>query len=383
MGQLSEVMRQAPPAVVDGGRRFYQPELDGLRFYAFLGVFVFHVLPSQGAYYRSLHLPMPVLWAGVVKAGGAGVDLFFALSAFLITSLLLRERQETGGISLRRFYIRRILRIWPLYFLMIVLGAVLSHTMVTQRLPWYYIAGYLLFVGNWVQAVFGSPRSICAPLWTVSIEEQFYLIWPVLVKALERRGMVIAGVFVFVAATVSQMGIVLAGGSEGYIYYGSLSRCDSLVVGIMLALFAERLPKLTSGPRVLLIFGGMSGSIVASAWFLDQQGSIDMRAVFGRLIISIASGAILYGSLYSRNSLVKGRWVVRLGKISYGLYVLHFTGILIMQILLHPASAGGMLAAKGMGLIMTIILALGSYRWVESPFLRLKDRFATVLSRPV
>ncbi len=82
------------------------------------------------------------------------------------------------------FYLRRILRIWPLYFLLIAVGVVLAHTMAKQRLPWYYVAGYLLFVGNWVHAVFGRPESICSPLWTVSIEEQFYLIWPLLMKML-------------------------------------------------------------------------------------------------------------------------------------------------------------------------------------------------------
>ena len=135
---------------------------------------------------------MPWLWGAVAKSGAAGVDLFFALSAFLITSILLREREETGGISLRRFYLRRVLRIWPLYFLLIALGVVLAHTMATQSLPWYYVAGYLLFAGNWVHAVFGRPESICSPLWTVSIEEQFYLIWPLLMKMLTRRGMIVA-----------------------------------------------------------------------------------------------------------------------------------------------------------------------------------------------
>ena len=167
MAQLVQMLGEAPSAIAPPERRFYQPELDGLRFYAFLGVFVYHTLPSQA---------MPWLWGAVIKSGAAGVDLFFALSAFLITSLLLRERQQTGRISLRLFYLRRILRIWPLYFVVLALGVVLAHTVPDQRLPWYYIAGYLLFIGNWVSAAFGHPQSICSPLWTVSIEEQFYLV---------------------------------------------------------------------------------------------------------------------------------------------------------------------------------------------------------------
>src|ERR1700722_5960803 len=189
MRQLIEAVDPLPLSRAAKPRRFYRPELDGLRFYAFLGVFVCHTVPNEAKFYSDLHLPMPRLLAAVVRSGAAGVDLFFVLSAFLITSLLLRERQETGKISLRLFYIRRILRIWPLYFLVVALGIVFAHTMAnfwyyTQNLPWYYVAGYLLFVSNWVYAVFGAPQSICAPLWTVSIEEQFYLIWPVFAKML-------------------------------------------------------------------------------------------------------------------------------------------------------------------------------------------------------
>jgi peptidoglycan/LPS O-acetylase OafA/YrhL len=383
MGQLTGVLYTAPIAAAHSQRRFYQPELDGLRFYAFLGVFICHTLPFDGAFYRRFHLPVPWLWGAIAKSGAAGVDLFFALSAFLITSILLREREETGGISLRRFYLRRVLRIWPLYFLLIAVGIVLAHTMAKQSLPWYYVAGYLLFVGNWVHAVFGRPESICSPLWTVSIEEQFYLIWPLLMKMLQRRGMIVAAIVTFLLATVCRLGFMLAGSSGGFIYYGSVSRCDSLALGILLALFADRLPRLTRSVRWLLLAGGLLGWVASSAWLNEQPGPVDIRMVLGRLIVSVAAGAILYACLHSHSKLVRGEWVVRLGKISYGLYMLHLTGILIMLSLIHPVWGWQLLAAKALGFVMTVILALASYRWVESPFLHLKDKFATVLSRPV
>ena len=135
MAQMSPLLSELPLPTAQKPRRFYQPELDGLRFYAFLGVFAFHTLPSQPAFYRQLHFPAPALWGAAASSGAAGVDLFFALSAFLITSLLMRERQQTGGISLRLFYIRRILRIWPLYFAVVGLGIVLSHTMTARAFP--------------------------------------------------------------------------------------------------------------------------------------------------------------------------------------------------------------------------------------------------------
>ena len=383
MAQLAQALGEFRPAIAHKPRRFYQPELDGLRFYAFLGVFVYHTLPQQPAFYRGLHLPLPSLWAAVASSGASGVDLFFTLSAFLITTLLLRERGQTGGISLRLFYIRRILRIWPLYFAVLAVAVVLAHTVPGQSLPWYYVAGYLLFVGNWINVAFGHPLSVCGPLWTVSIEEQFYLVWPVLMKMLERRGMIIAAAVAFLLATLSQIGVVLAGLSKGYIYYGSFSRSGSLALGILLALFADRLPGLTRVLRGLLLAAGLAGWIGSSGWLIDQPGSLDMRAVLGRLVASVGAVAILYAGLGSRSRLVRSEWVVRLGKISYGLYMLHFIGLLVVIDLLHPRWGWTLLATKALGLALTVLLAWASYRWVESPFLRLKDRFATVLSRPV
>jgi peptidoglycan/LPS O-acetylase OafA/YrhL len=92
---------------------------------------------------------------------------------------------------------------------------------------------------------------------------------------------------------------------------------------------------------------------------------------------------MLYGCLYSRSKLLTGTWIIQLGKISYGLYLLHLTGLLLAKSFIHPVSGTAQLATKAVGFVLTVVLAFASYRWVESPFLRLKDRFARVLSRPV
>ncbi len=387
MAQLIEVPGKLPIATAQSQRRFYQPELDGLRFYAFLAVFVCHTLPVEDKFYSALGVPLRWLWVPLVRSGSTGVDLFFVLSAFLITSLLLRERQQTGGISLRLFYIRRILRIWPLYFFVVILGILFAHTMphfwyYTQSLSWYQVAGYLLFLSNWVYAIFGAPQSICAPLWTVSIEEQFYLIWPVVARMLTRRGMMIAGIVTFLLATASPIAIVLSGLRGDFSYFGSTSRCDSLALGIILALSVDRLPRLTRSLRLLLVTVGLIG-LPFSSWLTSQLYLPIVRLALGRLIISLSSAAILYGCMYSNNKLLTSGWIVRLGKISYGLYALHFTGLLIVLSLLRPGHGFNLLVGKALGLVMTVFLAFVSYRWVESPFLRLKSRYATVPSRPV
>ena len=156
-----------------------------------------------------------------------------------------------------------------------------------------------------------------------------------------------------------------------------------LALGILLALFVDRLPKLPGSIRFLLVGGGLIGWICASASLSDFVGPASPRMAWDRLMIALASGAILYGCLYSHSRLVTGDWVVRLGKISYGLYMLHYVGLLLTLSLLHPSWGWELLAAKAMGFVVTLVLAFASYRWIESPFLRLKSRFAPVLSRPV
>jgi peptidoglycan/LPS O-acetylase OafA/YrhL len=112
------------PEKTSASGSFYRPELDTLRFFAFLGVFVFHMAPLTIETYEPLGWIAPWLVAWF-SSGAFGVDLFFALSAYLITTLLLREKETRGSLDVRNFYIRRILRIWPLYFAFIAFAGVL------------------------------------------------------------------------------------------------------------------------------------------------------------------------------------------------------------------------------------------------------------------
>jgi peptidoglycan/LPS O-acetylase OafA/YrhL len=133
--------------------RFYLPELDSLRFFAFLLVFWCHVGTASG--YNS--------W--LTLAGAFGVDLFFVLSAYLISELLLREKAASGTLNVRSFWIRRILRIWPLYFTMLAVGFVLRQPFGAQR------AAYSCFVDNLSPGFLGMQCALIGSLWSVSIEE--------------------------------------------------------------------------------------------------------------------------------------------------------------------------------------------------------------------
>jgi peptidoglycan/LPS O-acetylase OafA/YrhL len=378
------------PLRVPDRRRFYCPELDGLRFYAFLGVFLCHVLPLDNAFYQNQHAPFPGICAALVRAGGAGVDLFFVLSSFLITTLLLKEREQTGTIRLRWFYFRRILRIWPLYFVVVALGVLFAYLSRNSSffygnvdLPWKLVLGYVFFVANWLYCVVGPSSSVCSPLWTVSIEEQFYFIWPAVMRVASRRAIIIAGVVTFFAAIAGQLCFVALGTQSAFVYYSSVSRCNALALGILMALLVDSLPGLSGRQRGLLVVAGLIGLVVGSARPTDFYGYASIPMVFDRMLISLGSAAIFYGCLHSRSRLVTGPWIVQLGRISYGLYMLHMVALLLSLSLLRPARGWPLLGAKAVGLILTVLLAFASYRWLEAPFLRFKGRFAAVPSRPV
>ena len=148
-------------AVWHSKQTFYLPELDALRFFAFLAVFLCHVAVRDGRF----------TWEA--RTGMLGVDLFFALSAFLISELLLREKDRNGTLDVRAFWIRRILRIWPLYFTMLAVAFILRAPLRESLLT---LIGFALFAGNFA-ALFATPSPLIGALWSLSIEEQFYLPW--------------------------------------------------------------------------------------------------------------------------------------------------------------------------------------------------------------
>src|SRR5690349_20349803 len=132
-----------------------------------------------------MHIPLPIgLFIIAFAAGGSwGVDLFFALSSYLITTLLLREREELGCLDIGSFYLRRALRIWPLYFVFLFgLLPLIRGYFPGDQMSGKYLVAFALFAGNWACTLWGYPHSIAGQLWSVSIEEQFYLTWPLVLR---------------------------------------------------------------------------------------------------------------------------------------------------------------------------------------------------------
>jgi peptidoglycan/LPS O-acetylase OafA/YrhL len=360
---------------------FYRPELDCLRFFAFLAVFVCHALPGNINEYLSKGVPRVIasLAAATSSAGAFGVDLFFLLSAYLITSLLLRERQATGRIDLRSFYLRRILRIWPLYFFALAITPIWSHFQPTTGMPIRYLVAYLLLAGNWMTAIYGPPPSFMSILWSVSVEEQFYLCWPVLLKATSRKAMAwVAGVLVG-TAWITRISLARGTLNAYTVWPNTLARLDAIGFGILLAAaYGAELPNWKFHRRACLLAVGLAAWLLAGHY----AGPTSVYTILGYPVMTLGSIAIF---LAFAGAQIQSRTLVYLGKISYGLYVYHVLSLTVVR-LLFGGKMGHLVwfsTATGLALLFTTVLAALSYAFLESPFLNLKKRFTYVQSRPV
>ena len=193
---ISRVLSTTPAT-----QRIYFPNLDGLRFLAFFSVFLFHSFYTP---YPAIQASTAYRWAhGLTRSGDLGVNFFFVLSGFLITYLLLCERQATGRIAIGPFYVRRILRIWPLYFVVLLLGfgvlpIVRAHFGEHEFHETAHPAYFWLFLANFNNLYYGCQTPTLTVLWSVCVEEQFYLVWPLLVAAVPTRrlGWLFGGILV-------------------------------------------------------------------------------------------------------------------------------------------------------------------------------------------
>jgi len=367
------------------GKSFYQPELDCLRFLAFLGVYCYHCIPGTPALYAGWPHGLVWLIGGILSAGAFGVPVFFALSAYLITSLLLREKESRGAVDTRSFYVRRILRIWPLYFAFVAFAAVLPLVLSSQRLPVSYWAGYLLLAGNWVYVFVGLPHSVAGPLWSVSIEEQFYLAWPLVVRRVSRAALIKVAVGLLIAANASRVFLAFLGTPSRVPTYNTIRCIDPIALGILLAVLFKEIPNFSAAQRAIL-FVISANTLILVAGLTDFENG--WANAIGRCLVSFASAGILLSFAGVRNRSIRHPSLLYLGKISYGLYVVHLFGWLCAVHLLRQkpfqhSTLAIALEIAAAGLLVTIALAALSYRWLESPFLRLKERYTYVHSRPV
>lgn len=366
--------------------RVYFPNLNGLRFIAAFLVLVHHIEQLKSTY------GIANRWnSGVIQIlGEQGVSLFFVLSGFLITYLLLEEEKQKGTIRLKDFYVRRILRIWPLYFFIGFLALA-----VLPQIPMFIMPGYeldfvyrnletkiilfLFFLPN-LMPYLGGIIPYASQTWSIGTEEQFYLLWPLLIKNIKKHRIalmviIILGYIITARALWSSHTDFLP--FKYYISgFWSLFNIDIMAIGGLLAILLHTQSKLLKFIRNNIIF---YMCLVVVIYMLKEAIVIEhiyketYAVLYGILILNFASNPNIHFNL--EHHLFK-----YLGKISYGLYMYHPVAIVLI-----------MLAAKWTGLVtdifiypasilLTIVLAGLSYRYFESIFLKLKLNYSTVRS---
>jgi peptidoglycan/LPS O-acetylase OafA/YrhL len=350
-------------------RRYYRPELDALRFLAFFLVFICHSMDAS--------------W------GALGVPVFFLLSAYLITELLLREREATGTVDIKKFYVRRILRIWPLYFGVLLCGYAISQLSGAHVFHTPALLAYIFLSGNWYTALHGSLPWGLSPLWSIGIEEQFYLVWPCLILFGGKKGIVIAATTLWLICQVVVFTLSYRGASiNPGIWNNSFNQLQYFAIGALISVALNRsMPAIRSWLRFLMVVGGLLIFV-----FADHLLQITGKAAAGTtfpafLIVGLGATLVLFGFLGCHIS-EKLQPIVFLGKISYGLYVFHhivlaFTSRLDKAFLSHGIRHMSFVVNVPLTLALTIVVAMASYKYFESPFLKLKSRFEVVKSRDI
>jgi peptidoglycan/LPS O-acetylase OafA/YrhL len=352
------------------GVRGYVAELDGLRGIAILLVMIHRFYPGASS-----------PW--FVEGGWVGVDLFFVVSGFLIAGIVLDTRDEPGYF--RNFYARRVLRIFPLYYLLI--GAILivfpatnSGFIETSGSPVWY----LVHLGNVPEAVLGKdPAYWLAPVWSLAIEEQFYLTFPLLVWLATRRQLAwcLLGMALLALATRTVSTFAWPE-NERFQYQFTLCRLDAIAAGCALAL----LVRWRGFARWQLRLKMWLGVVIAACAGVVLACQLDRTTTFGRTlgysVVAIGFGALVLRVAMARDqrTTLVLRWAPlrHLGKLCFGLYLLHRPA----DTLASAAIARTGLPAESlwwMPLKMAVAVGLATLTWhlLEQPFLRLKDRFAS------
>jgi peptidoglycan/LPS O-acetylase OafA/YrhL len=361
-------------------------------------VFFNHVGAPTPALYE--HAPLVLRWVlaayrTVVTWGWVGVDLFFTLSAFLITTFLLEERRRFGEVSFRWFFTRRALRIWPLYYLavssfclILPLWGAWAPNIPTGDVP-IWAASYFLFLGNMWNALHDRTVGFAgSPLWSVCIEEQFYLVWGLLVSRV--GSFAVLGAFVCLAelnANLLRWWLLAHSWSSTSCYFNTLTHLDAIVGGAGLALLGSAVPLNRAGGS--LVAAGVVAALALVAY--TPGAAMPWQTLLSVPLVAFCCLAFLIGALGWKplTNLLSTRWLGSVGRLTYALYIVHYAALhlvharaqplfLAMPISRFQVEIGILLCKVTLGFALSYLFARLSWRFIEAPCLRQKQRFTRV-----
>jgi len=349
----------------------YNPALDGLRAYAVGFVVLAHLPAIQGVDFT---FAVKTIASGM-RLGYLGVDIFFVLSGFLITRILLEDKRQ-HRYSLARFYAKRTLRIFPIFYLSLLLCALIF------ALPKMELIANAFYVSNYYYA-FHDEVSPLRHTWSLSVEEQFYLVWPLALYfiPIKRVGAVLVSVVpVIVLASLAISYVSVDESVFGqFVTRGVMFRMLSLGAGGLLAFHVLRLRAVPLRLIVIAAGAGLAGHILSL--FLDTYA----RSIIGLFSMSLLATSIFLlayvgherGWMISR-ILLESRPIVYLGKISYGIYLYHFMILYALDARGSGNPDGVSLATWMTFVFLAVVVPALSYRYIESPLLEVKNRLNRV-----
>ncbi len=349
------------------------PVLDSLRGLAVLLVILFHCFPHP-----------------VTTLGWVGVDLFFVLSGFLITGILIDSKGKKGYY--RNFIARRTLRIFPLYFFALLICLVLLplffHSLLSPDYAYYlqHQGWFWLYGQNWLFSITGFPKDhTLVHFWSLAVEEQFYVFWPLVVAVCSRRKLIWVCLFLIVFCLFfrfylgERLGLI-----DPFRYMATAARMDALLIGALIAIFIrtrkELLERFTLPVALISV-----AAIAAGILYSFSLHFIRLSSIY--LFIDIAAGCLLILLLSNYSDFFALRWLKHrsfkwLGKYSYGLYVYHYIIFNLIRYNLEDqvnVISGNkwltMLAIGGVSVALSFIISVVSFKYLEMPFLKLKKYF--------
>jgi peptidoglycan/LPS O-acetylase OafA/YrhL len=345
----------------------YVPELDGLRGVAILAVMLFHA-------------EVPFFEGGFI-----GVDIFFVLSGFLITSLLIQEFDCMSYINLKYFYMRRVLRLGPSLIFLLVVFCLLSFVVLNNEMAIDNLIDALIslvYLSNWARAFMWHSPDFLGHTWSLSIEEQFYILWPVILLTLlrikkNRWCIVITAALIALFSWLLRCYLVMGGVPAERLYNGLDTRADALMVGCTLGvlissdLISEDVKGCLSKWLIAIAPFSMVGLIAFSILCKWQDPSM---YYFGFFVVELLTVALVLDILVSKRSIIGKilamRWLIWVGSISYGLYLWHYP---IYRTML--ALGFNRLAIILVGTFVTFVVAACSYYFLERPILKFRKSF--------
>jgi peptidoglycan/LPS O-acetylase OafA/YrhL len=386
-----EDTRERSSTGVDGrdARFGYQPSLDGVRAAAIIAVMIFHV-----GWHASWLAP----------TGYLGVDMFFVLSGFLITMLLLQEWQRNRQIVLRHFYVRRALRLLPVVAV-VTFAAAVVHVVTSPSFsgwaPWRIILSTIFYCQNWVSRWTADAGGMLAHVWSLSIEEQFYLVWPPILVAMLYFGarkkatiaVLVAGVgSVVVVRSVRWLDVfdrayrhngfgVLHHTHELSVawsdwYSSTFQHGDGLLVGCLAAAVVFWFPAVRRVPRWIATVATIPALYVVAAMMHSSDASYSRwLPVWGLPLFNVAVAIVIVSFVLHPVGVVARVFAVRpvvwIGRRSYGLYVYHWPLVVLLG---HTGWSKGAVAFTVYA--SAVAAAALSYRFIERPILAWKQRYS-------